>query len=546
MLKGSKKQNLEQGAAVLLLSTVLVKLIGALFKIPLSSRACLGDLGFGYFSSAYDLFTPVYMMAISGFPVAISRMVAGLTAKQMQADRVFKVSRRVLFLIGISGSVLLALAVVPFVSLTDKTGQTVYSLFAIAPAFLFCCIVSCYRGYYEGISDMTPAAVSNVIEALGKLVLGFSFALLTVRFTNNVALGAAAALIGITLGTLISALYLHIRYKFDIRCSDIKDLADSADGTTDRELARILVLTAVPIVLSSLSGSFVTLVDTLTVRWQLNIIAAENFEGLTKIYSAVIKEYNALNEFALSKEQLPTFLYGIRSKAYTIYNIIPTFTTALGVSAVPALAAALAKGEREVVKSHSQTVLKFISTIVFPAGLGLIYLPNRVMALLYGKGASAELGGKMLFILAFAVIFAGFAVPLCSMLQALSQQKKALLNVGIGIAIKILGNLLLCSVLSFNVFGSVISTLLCYFVIFVLNMSSLLKITGNAFETFSVLLKPFIAAVACGTAAFFTSLSGESSLITVVSIAVGAIVYISVLLLLKVISSREIAKFIKK
>ena len=92
----TKEQNITQAAAILLVSTVIVKLIGALFKIPLSADYALGDLGFGYFSVAYDLYVPIYMLALSGFPVAISRMVADYTAKERfhDADRVFYVFER--------------------------------------------------------------------------------------------------------------------------------------------------------------------------------------------------------------------------------------------------------------------------------------------------------------------------------------------------------------------------------------------------------------------------------------------------------------------
>lgn len=545
MGKFSKKQNLEQGALILLLSTVIVKLIGAFFKIPLSSKFCLGDLGFGYFSAAYDLFTPVYMMAISGFPVAISRMIADYNAKEMigTAGKAFKVSIKTLTLIGIAGCVLLLLAVIPFVNLTDKSGESVYCILAVIPAFFFCCIVSCYRGYYEGIFNMVPAAVSNVIEALGKLLLGFTFAFVTVRVTGKPAFGATAALIGITLGTLFSAFYLNIKYKHDNKNVDFKnELSD----IRDKDIAKLLIVTAVPIVLSSLSGSLVTLIDTFTVRWQLGIMVDADFEDLKSIYSAVIDEYNISVVNPITAEQFPTLLYGIRSKAYTIYNIVPTFTAALGVSAVPILADALAKKDRELIKNSSQTVLKFTSLIVFPACAGLLALSDNIMSLLYGKGASAEVGGQMLFIFAVACIFAGFSIPLCSMLQALSLQKSAFINVLIGMAVKIIGNLILCSVTKLNIFGSVISTLLCYIVIFVLNFTVLLKQTGDYLQMISVFIKPFFAALLCGFSAFLISFMGDSSIITVLSVAVGAIVYIVALVLLKSISKQEIISFLKK
>ena len=546
MLKSSKKQNLEQGAAILLLSTVIVKLIGALFKIPLSSEICLGDLGFGYFSAAYDLFTPLYIMAISGFPVAISRIIADYNAKGMESEakRAFRVSRKTLAIIGIIGSFIMLVAVIPFVSLTDETGQSIYSVLAVVPAFLFLCIVSCYRGYFEGYSNMLPAAVSNVIEALGKLILGFSFAYITVKITGNLPLGAAAALFGITLGTLISAIYLHIRYKSDK--NHLLSANTQSINLSDKEIKRMIILTAVPIVLSSLSGSLVTLIDAFTVRWQLSITATENFGRLSEIYSEVIKEYNTTSLNTLSSLEFPTLLYGIRSKAYTLYNIVPTFTMALGVSAVPVISEAFAKKDSTQILKSSEAVLKFASLIALPAGAGMFVLSKDIMVLLYGKGASASLGGKMLTLYALAAVFSGLSVVLCSVLQALSLQKKVLLNVFIGIALKITGNLVLCSIIGVNIFGAVISTLLCYLLIFLLNLFSLIKLTGNFIQVISVFLKPLIASLLCGITAYFVSLIGENSLVCLLSVMAGGAVYIISLILFKAISRQEISNFLKK
>ena len=539
----SKKQNLEQGAVILLLSTVIVKIIGAFFKIPISSDYCLGDLGFGYFSAVYDLFTPVYMMAISGFPVAVSRLIADFNAKGLNenVNRTFKVSLKTLSVIGVLGCVFLLLCVIPFVRLTDMTGESVYCFLAVIPSFFFCCIVSCYRGYYEGILNMVPAAVSNIIEALGKLLLGFSLALITIKFTGKPALGAAAALAGITLGTLLSALYLFFKYKGDRKVPSVETV-----GINDKEISKVLIITAIPIVLSSLSGSLVTLIDTFTVRWQLGILVKENFEGLKLLYSAVIDEYNSASLTALSAEQFPTLLYGIRSKAFTIYNIVPTFTTALGVSAVPILATAFAKCDKQQIKKSTQTILKFTSLIAFGAGAGLLALSEKIMILLFSKGASAQVGGKMLFIFAVACIFSGLSVVLCSMLQALSVQNIALINVGIGMTVKLVLNLVLCQNLKLNIYGSAISTLVAYFLIFVLNLAVLIHRVGNCIDIIKVFLKPFLAAVFCGFSAYFVSLLGDSSLNTLCAIAVGGTVYIAVLVLTKAFSKPEIANFLKK
>ena len=170
--KKRKQQSFEYGAIILLCSTMLVKVIGAIFKIPLSNL--LGDLGFGYFSSAYDLFTPIYTLAMAGLPIAVSRIVAEhITNKRFNdVHRTLSVTKKLFFISGLTGFILMLALIYPFVRITDRTGQTIYSLFAIAPSLFFCCVMSTYRGYYEGLRNMYPTAASDVIEALGKLILG--------------------------------------------------------------------------------------------------------------------------------------------------------------------------------------------------------------------------------------------------------------------------------------------------------------------------------------------------------------------------------------
>lgn len=176
--KKRKQQSFEYGAIILLCSTVLVKIIGAIFKIPLGDKRLLGDLGFGYFTSAYDLFLPMYTLAMAGLPIAISRFVAEKMAQGKYNDvkKSLKITGRIFIITGFTATVTMLLLTNRFVEFTDATGNTVYSIYAIVPALFFCCVMSTYRGYFEGLRNMYPTAVSDIIEALGKLVLGLGFA----------------------------------------------------------------------------------------------------------------------------------------------------------------------------------------------------------------------------------------------------------------------------------------------------------------------------------------------------------------------------------
>ena len=282
----TQEKSFQRGALLLLCSAVIVKLIGALFKIPLSSKYCLGDLGFGYFSSAYDLFTPFYALAMAGLPVAVSKTVSEYLAKGRYGDvrQMLKVSRRVYLAAGLICFLCLSAIIYPFSKLTDSTGAGIYSLFAMTPSVVFCCLMSSYRGYYQGLNNMLPTAVSELLEALCKLVLGFGFGFFTVKITGNVAFGAAAAILGITVGTAVSTFYLKLYYR--IKGDGISpDKLSGSPILGGRSAAKALILIAVPVALASLAGNIALIIDALTVRRQLSALDEGSFN--------IIREMNA-------------------------------------------------------------------------------------------------------------------------------------------------------------------------------------------------------------------------------------------------------------
>ena len=542
-----KQQSFQYGAAIMLVSAVLVKLIGALFKIPLASSICLGDLGFGYFSSAYDLFTPIYSLAMAGLPVALARTVSEHMAAGRYKDvrATLKISRRIYSITGFAGFMLMLALIYPFVSLSDKTGQTVYSLFAIAPSMLFCCIISAYRGYYEGLRNMYPTAVSELIEALCKLVLGFGFAFITVKITGNVAYGAAAAMLGITFGTLIAAIYLKLyhRLKGD-RITD-GEFAASPDAVIGKQAAKALIVLAVPIALASLCNNIASLIDVSMVKWQLSRLMSDNVGFIREMYSESVSGYNATSALPLTDGQLPTFLYGIRGKAYTLFNLVPTLTSVIGVTAVPVIAEFSQRKDFNGLKRNTESVLKLTAVISFPIAMGFIAVGDRIMRLLYSTEASVQIGGPLLNIFGFAVVFAGLAIPMNGVLQAIGKQKAALFNIAVGAAVKLTVNFMAVGNPNINIKGAALGTFACYFIIFCLNFVTFRKAVGVLPEIKNTLIKPLTAAVLCGIAAYLVSLASDSSVVTCLAIIAAGIVYFFLLILLNTFSETDFSGFPK-
>ena len=531
-----KEQNITKAGAVLLLSAIIVKIIGALFKIPLSADYALGDLGFGYFSSCYDLYIPIYTLALSGFPVAIAKMVAAYTAKgeTLKVRNVFAVSFKTLFSGGVIIAVFAALISLPIIILGSKDGNMGYSLLAIAPSIVCCAVASVYRGYFEGLKNMTATAVSNVVEALGKLFLGLSGAIITMRLTGNPSLAAAATMLGISVGTLFSCIYL--KFCFD-RSNNIYPPVKLGKKVKDSEVLKELTVLLIPIAVASLSVVFTAFIDSVTLKSQLTAILNAEPQNSRILLKGTHYENVPLN-------QIPTLLYGIKSKTHTLFNLVPTLTMSLGMGAVPLVTENFVKHNKNELKNNVDTVLKISSILVMPISAGFISMGEGIMELLYG-GMSSVLGGKLLLIFGIAALFAGLAVPTTSLLQAGNKPKTALYNIGFGMLAKIICNVSLTGIVKINVYGAAIGTALCFLLIFVLNMVCIVRACGFLPDIEVCFIKPLIASVMCGAVAFIFEKVFDFRFSQVISITAGGAVYLAVLIFFKAISIKELKDIVK-
>lgn len=532
MTDNIKKQSLEYGATILLVTAILNKIIGALFKIPLSADFCLGDLGFGYFSAVYDLLTPIVLLSVAGLPVAVAKIISEYNQKQNgDALKILIYARKLFFTVGLIATLLSLLVIFLCIKLIGVK-ENIFCYFAVIPSFVFCCLSSAYRGYFEGITNMIPPAVSSFIESVCKLGLGFSFAFITVKITGNVVLGSAFALLGITLGTVFSCIYLHIVYKKNINKVILSDKISEDEG-----IIKKIIVIALPIALYTFSGNVVGLIDSITVPIQLSKLFVDNFEYYERMFDFAIKEQG------ISQELLPTFLYGIRSKAHTLYNIIPSLTAFIGVSAVPHIAKALSESNRKLIDEQCIKVLKVSAVISIPAGIGFIALNRQIMFLLFGDSGSSVIGGNMLIFYGISTALSGIVAVMGNILQALGKQNKALINVAVGVGFKIIFNLLLCRIPSLNIYGAVISTAICFAVIFILNVFSIFLNLDREYKIFALFLKPALASVICGLTAYFISEISDKKINTLLSIVFAVVVYAFFITILKVFSIDEIKKF---
>ena len=548
-------QSYMHASAVLMLATALVKVLGALYKIPLGSEYILDVTGMGYFSTAYDLYVPMYSIAMAGLPIAISRLVAEHVANERykHVKRTLDVAKKAFVVTGGTGFVLmLVLAVLMTGHPFDVFNPgSFWGIVAIAPCLLFCCIMSAYRGYYEGLRNMTPTAVSQVIEAVGKLVFGLLFAFVIILTTKNYSLAAAGALFGITLGTVFSSGYLILKYRREQNVVFTKEQLDSApEPESGKVLLKSLLVVAVPIVLGSLVNNVTSLIDVVMVQKQLAnaLQKAPDFfsSNFASLIASEVSKANANGTEYVWTTDLPNSLYGChRGFAFSIYNLVPVLTSVLGVSAIPILATAWSKRDRAEMKKSVGSILRTTALITIPAGCGIFAVSGGILDILYSNEDMIAVAAPNLRILGLCAIFAGLNSPIVNMLQAIGKQSVPIRNIAVGAVLKIVINFILVGTPSINILGVPIGTTACYAYICIANFVCFVKYSGVMPNLYTCIGKFLLSGIACGVAAWGTlsalgTFGLSRSIATVAAMGTAAVVYVIFLAILRALVKEDI------
>lgn len=588
-MASQKKQSVLNGAMMLMFAVMLVKVIGLLFKIPLTDM--IGGVGRGYFNSAYEIYTPIFAISMAGLPVAVSRMVAENIAlgNYREPRMIRKVSQRLYIIVGVVGTLVLLIAAFPY-SKYVANERTLPAVLAVAPSIFFCCFMSTYRGYYEGLRNMTPTAISQVVEALGKLIIGLLLAKVVIStgtsqyesgmlqsgnvsavvFGNEVTSlaeansvitpwAAAGAVMGVTIGSLAAAVFLTIYYKIKGDGFTRTQLVNSPKSRSSEVLAKEMVKIAVPMVISALILNITNLVDTTTIQARLTTAIENDLTTVLQMHAEAINEAIKLSRLNVNDSaEIVKYLWGSYGMALDFRNLIPNLTLQLGISALPALAAAWAVKEKDGIKSTIEMVLRICMLIGLPAGFGMAALSTPLLTLIYGRGLSSDaipVVAPIMMAYGIATALMAVSTPITNMLQAIGRTDIPVKSVVVGAICKIVCNFILVGNPKINVYGAVVGTILFYVVIVACNLTSLLRITKVRVNWSSVIVKPLMSAALCGITAFaaygllsklFPAETTESILnmdtvATVIAVGLAVVVYVISLLLLKGVAKEDIA-----
>ena len=552
----SKKQNFLQGARILSIAAIIVKVIGAVYKIPLMN--IIGGEGFGYYNTAYTIFTPLYTIATAGIPVAVARMVSECVTLGRYRDvrRIFQISMTCFLVTGTVGSLIMLFGSRFLAGTVSGNPGAFLAVIILSPAVFFLCMTSAYRGYYQGLRNMYPTAISQVIEAVVKVIIGLS---LTVLVTNlgvseyaetgkflGIDLGisaeglseasaiapisAAAAIAGVMISTMVGMLYLMVYYHFRGDGISQPELYDAPEATSKKKLLKTLVTISVPVCLATLSTNITNLIDLVSLMNRMEYaIRLDHF--------TVLEMYKGLLPEGLELEGSPNYLYGVYSgMPVTLFNLVPTIAMTFGTAALPNVAAAWTSHNRHRIKKSIDTVLRLTTLIAVPAGIGLSVMSHEVLALLYPMRMNeVEIASPLLRVMGITVIFVCTCASCHSILQGIGKERLPLIFMLTGAAVKLAVNYVFVAIPSLNIQAAPYGSLICYIIIMIIDIIAINRFAQIRINLYATFILPVACGVLCGIGAkvsyFVFDILLSERLSTVCAIGVAVIIYgISILL----------------
>lgn len=521
-MAGRKKQSLLNGALVLVMATAFVEIIGVLYKIPLTDL--IGTMGRGYTGTAYNIYIPIYNISMAGLPVAISKLVAQSVAEGHfnNVKKIFKIAFRLFFAAGAIGTVVLLALAYPYAKSMDAMAS-LPSIFMIAPAVFFCCVMATYRGYYSGLRNQNPSAISQMCEVVGKLVFGLGLAYIVQKYGMNCFLqglpvfgtvcktseeavlaltpyAAAASIFGVTMGAVCSLVFLVIRHKVVGDKITAEELAASPKADSGKKIAKMMFAIAIPVVVSTLVMNITNLIDSWSIQYRLQYAINSNRPLIEGLYQEALSLAAKMNNV-----QLKSYLYGAYEIALDFRNLVPTITTTLGMSAIPVLSEAWTLKNKLMIRSSIESVMRIAMLISLPSGIGMAILSRDLLGIMYGTPDSISISATVMTLYGCFTFIMAAAQPLVNMLQAIGRADIPMKSVSVAAVVKVIVNFILIGIPQINIMGAIIGTFCFYLITVSINLNALVKETGVKLSYKSVFFKPLVCALMCGVSAWSVS-----------------------------------------
>ena len=457
MKEKEKKRSFLKGALLIAAGGFLAKIIGALYRIPLTNL--IGGHGIGLYQLVYPVYCLLLTVSATGIPSSIAKLTAEKLGRGESDKPLFNTALRLFLLIGLFGS-LLMVALAPFLASAQGSREVIGGYFTLAPSVLLVSAISVLRGFFQGRNDMFPTAVSEVIEQAVKVAFGLFFAYI---FRENVPKAVVFLLLSVSISELVALLVMIALYKLSPARKET-----GKDG--GRVAAKAILHTSIPVTLSALLIPFSTLID--------SVLAVRLLGGYAPD---------------------PVALYGLfAGGAVTVINLPVSICYGIAAASIPAVATAKAQmqmqiqggnvekaektgKERKKVSVRRKIFFSLGITILVsvPAAFGLYYFAEPVSRMIFRSLKGEELQTLVALIKAFSVsaFTLSCAQTLSACLTAQGKPQYAAISMGIAMTVKTAVYAVLLKNAEISVFGLAYATNIAYLVAFLLNFVYNLKVS---------------------------------------------------------------------
>jgi len=512
-----KKGSFVQGAAILGIAGLIVKVIGAAFRIPLANT--IGLIGTSYYDTAYPYYSWLLVISTSGLPTAISKMVSERVTlgDYRGAHRVFATAMQILCCIGLLTSILMFFGS-DYIARLHMLPEATYCFKALAPALFFVALMCAYRGYMQGMQQMVPTAISQVVEQVGKLVVGLSLAFLLLDKGPEYA--AMGALIGVTVSELLALLYVMLSYRR--RWPKIRARLERSVHREVVPVAGRLIAIALPITIGASISPLSSVVD-----------------------SALI--IRILLKLGYAKETAQTAFSLMRTNVATLTNMPGVLTMALAMSLVPAISAFSAKRDHAGIQDTARLGLKLALIIGLPCAVGLFVLASPILSMLYPNLTEGELtlAVDLMHTSSIGVIFLSLVQSMTGVIQGMGKPNVPVFNLFIGFVLKVASLLALMNIPQVNIQGAAVSTVVCYAFAGIADTIYVIRRAKLRLGLVDVLLKPVLSSGVMGFVVFmiysFMQEMEHQVLPTLAAVAVGVFAYGVMAIYFRFFSREELA-----
>ncbi len=514
---------------ILAIAGIIARAIGLVRRIPLTN--IIGDMGNGYYSNAYEIYSIVLLLSSYSLPVAISRLVAARTEKG-QIRNTQKYFKGALIFALISGGIS-CMAVMIF---ADKLAANIMgeaksamALRVLAPTLLIFAIMGAFRGYFQGKGTMVVTAVSQIVEQIILVVTSLVFASIFFnigsKFGNIMmdenyapALGAAGATIGCGLGALGSLFYCMVNYQIYVKKIVRNEIPLDASKRTESmsKVMMTILITVVPFILSTVIYNVSSIID----------------QSMYNHYMESMGEFD-----------LKTLSMGVYSGKYRVLINLPIALANAMVSAiVPSLSASISKNDRVSARMKVSSAIRITMIITIPCAVGLAVLGRPIVDLLFN--GEIDMAARMLYIGTLSIIFFALSTLGNGILQGIGKINVPVINALIALAINVASLQLFLHGFHLGIYSVVLANMLFSLVMCILNHLAIHKHLSYKQELRSTFIIPLLCSLIMGAVIFLLNLLLQMFLpnyaVCIICILVGIVVYLVCMVIFRGITAGTI------